>query len=355
MDLLELGCACLELPYLKPFMDGVGLLGRGVTGPAIGLGLIAFGYCTNRPMVKRTGWAVLISLAITALLVNLLKVSLQMPRPTPRSGYGFPSGDSGTAFSFATMIGAAYPPLAPLLFLLATLTSISRLYFRAHYVWDILAGALIGIACSAIVASRMLPARSGGWFRGWTGRLIWSGTALLVIGTGIFFFLLEAKIAEHRRPENMLRVLSHPQVIIDFGTPAAQPYLLKGWSRNQLWRDPPLTINWVEGLDASLVLRLNSDQDLRLRLRAYPYRPKGFLCQWAEVSFAGRHLGRIYLEQDWNAYEIGLSKSWFVKGENRVDFHFPYAETFNWHGVNPDHKRLSVAFDLMELAADARR
>jgi hypothetical protein len=61
------------------------------------------------------------------------------------------------------------------------------------------------------------------------------------------------------------------------------------------------------------------------------------------------------LEQDWNVYEIGLPKSWIANGENRMDFHFPYADTFNWHGVNPDHKPLSVAFDLMEVAADPTR
>jgi hypothetical protein len=89
MDLFEFGCACLELPYLKPFMDGVGLLGRGVTAPVIGLNLVAFGYYRNRPTLKRTGWAVLISLAMTALLVNLLKILLQMPRPPPAAVSAF--------------------------------------------------------------------------------------------------------------------------------------------------------------------------------------------------------------------------------------------------------------------------
>ena len=354
MDLLELGCACLELPYLKPFMDGVGWLGRGVTAPAIGLGLLAFGYYRNRATLKRTGWAVLISLAITALLVNLLKILLQMPRPTPRSGYGFPSGDSGTAFSLAAVIGAAFPALAPLLFLFATLTAISRLYFRAHYVWDIVGGAGIGVLCGKYVASRMLPVRDG-WPRSGAARLLWSGTGMIALGSSLFFFLLEAKIAEHKRVESILGASPDAQVIIDFGTPAARPYLLRGWSRNQLWRDPPLTINWVEGLDASLVVWLNSTRDSRLRLHAYPYRPRGFLCQWSEVSFAGKHRDRIYLEQDWNTYELAVPKSWIAKGENRVDFHFPYADTFNWHGVNPDHRPLSVAFDLMELAADPTR
>jgi PAP2 superfamily protein len=277
-----------------------------------------------------------------------------MPRPTPRSGYGFPSGDSGTAFSFATVIGSAFPALAPILFLLATLTSVSRLYFRAHYVWDILGGAGIGIICGKYVTSRMLPSACS-WWRGWTARIVWFGTGLVAIASVLFFLLLETKIAEHKRSENLLRAASGPRMIIDFGTPAAQPYLLKGWSRNELWRDPQLSINWVEGLDASLAVSVYSSQDFRLLLHAYPYRPKGFLCQWAEVNVADRSVGRIYLEQDWNTYEIDLPKESITKGENRFDFHFRYADNSNWHGVNPDHKPLSVAFNLMELAVDPTR
>jgi membrane-associated phospholipid phosphatase len=355
MDALELGCACLQLPFLKPFMDGVGLLGRGVTAPAIGLALVAFGYFSNRPAIKRTGLAVLISLAITASLVNLLKVLLQMPRPTPRSGYGFPSGDSGTAFSVATVIGSAFPALAPVAALLATLTSLSRLYFRAHYVWDILGGAAVGILCGKTVVSRMLPDRRGSWFCGWLARLIWGGTALLIVSSAIFFLQLERKIAEHKRTDTTFLALPDPQAIIAFGTPEARPHLLRGWSENQRWRDPPLTLNWVEGRDASLLVLLKSDHDLRLRLRAYPYRPKGFLCQWAELRLAGRSVGRIYLEQDWNVYELELPKTQVANGENTVDFHFPYTDTFNWHGVNPAHRPLSVAFTSMEIAADPER
>jgi hypothetical protein len=229
------------------------------------------------------------------------------------------------------------------------------LYFRAHYVWDIWGGAFVGIVCGKIVASRMLADRRGGWFCAWPARMIWGGTALLIIGSTIFFLQLERKIAEYKRPDAILETLSHPQAIIAFGTPAAQPYLIGGWSENQLWRDPPLTINWVEGRDASLVVALKPDEDLRMLLRAYPYRPKGFLCQWMDVSLAGRNVGRIYLEQDWNVYELGLPRNHIANGANKIDFYFPYVDTFNWHGVNRAHKPLSVAFNLVEVAAEPPR
>ncbi len=50
-----------------------------------------------------------------------------------------------------------------------------------------------------------------------------------------------------------------------------------------------------------------------------------------------RHAGRIYLEQDWNSYEILISKDLWTIGDNKVEFNFPYSSQLDWHGINPDH------------------
>jgi hypothetical protein len=78
--------------------------------------------------------------------------------------------------------------LAPLVFSLATLAAISRLYFRAHYVWDVFGGAVIGIVCGSYFARRLLqeqPARPGSWSVWAT----WGGIRVLALATGIFFFV----------------------------------------------------------------------------------------------------------------------------------------------------------------------
>jgi hypothetical protein len=105
----------------------------------------------------------------------------------------------------------------------------------------------------------------------------------------------------------------------------------------------------VLGRNASLILRLDSRENFLLRFHAYPYRPTGFLCQRSDVTVNNKPAARIYLEQDWNNYESLLPKELLVKGENRVEFHFPYSSRQDWHGINPDRKSLSVAFDVLQL------
>jgi len=351
MDFLELACSCLEIPYLKTFMDAAGLLGRGVTAPLIGAALWFYGYYTKNTKVKRLGWAVLAALLVSALVVNALKLALQLPRPTPRSGYGFPSGDSGTAFSFAAVIATAFPGLAPLVFLLATLAAISRLYFRAHYVLDVLGGAVIGIVCGTYFARRILqeqPARPGSW----GARATWAGIGMLALATGAFFFLLQNKIEQHRIANDSSLPPISPPTEIDFGTDSARPFLLNGWSPNETWRQPARSINWVVGRDASLRVSFDSGRAYRVRFGAYPYRPAGFTCQWTELWLNGRPTQRIYLEQDWNTYEIVFPHSIVRNGENRINLRFASADAADWHGVNAARRPLSVAFDIMQFVPD---
>jgi hypothetical protein len=296
----------------------------------------------------------LAALLAAALVVNVLKLAIQIPRPTPRSSYGFPSGDSGTAFSFAAVIAAAFPNLAPAVFFLATLAAISRLYFRAHYQWDVVGGALIGVVCGSYLARRILgprPARTGSWWK----RVIWVGTGGLALSAGGFFLAVERNIAQHRVVDDFSFKPLAPAVAIDFGTDSARPYLLNGWSPNQSWRQPPLSINWAIGRNASLNFSLDSGQNYRVRFRAYPFRPTGFTCQWIDMRLNDHLVQRVYLEQDWNTYEVLFPRELVHGGANRVELHFASANTLDWHGINPEGKALSVAFDMMRITPDPPR
>ena len=161
--------------------------------------------------------SVLAAILVSALVVNVLKLVLQLPRPTPRSGYGFPSGDSGAAFSFAAVIATALPTLAPLVFSLATLDAVSRLYFRAHYVFDVLGGAVIGIVCGSYFARRMLHKQSARPVS-WSARATWVGIGVLTLTTGAFFFVWKATshgtgpltISPFRQPRQPLKLISAP-------------------------------------------------------------------------------------------------------------------------------------------------
>lgn len=68
-----------------------------------------------------------------------------------------------------------------------------------------------------------------------------------------------------------------------------------------------------------------------------------------------RHAGAVYLEQDWNTYELRLPKSLLHEKENQLEFLFSHASNLKWHGVNPERKPLSVAFDLLQLLPNESR
>jgi hypothetical protein len=108
----------------------------------------------------------------------------------------------------------------------------------------------------------------------------------------------------------------------------------------------------VFGRDAALKVPLASGRGYRVRFRAYPYRPTGFTCQWIDIKVNDQLVQRVYLEQDWNMYEVSLPQ-WLVKaGGNRVELHSAYADAADWHGINPERKALSVAFDMMQFIPD---
>jgi membrane-associated phospholipid phosphatase len=60
----------------------------------------------------------------------------------------FPSGHAVTAFALATAIGFLYPRQRIVAFVVAGLIAVSRVVLRAHYLSDVIAGAVIGILCS---------------------------------------------------------------------------------------------------------------------------------------------------------------------------------------------------------------
>jgi undecaprenyl-diphosphatase len=106
-----------------------------------------------------------VSLIFTAIIVNgVLKIIFSRPRPfealayitlliPPPPGHSFPSGHSSSSFAAAAMILLCSRKhiLSVVAVCFALLISFSRLYLAVHYPSDILAGALIGTACSLLV------------------------------------------------------------------------------------------------------------------------------------------------------------------------------------------------------------
>lgn len=64
--------------------------------------------------------------------------------------FSFPSGHSLHAATFALLLGASYPLLAPLLWCCAVLVAVARVVLGLHYPSDVLVGGLMGMLTGAL-------------------------------------------------------------------------------------------------------------------------------------------------------------------------------------------------------------
>ena len=70
--------------------------------------------------------------------------------PTP-SSFSFPSGHMASSIACARILSLINPWIAVLAYGYAFLMGLSRVYLKAHYVTDVVAGGLIGLVCADAV------------------------------------------------------------------------------------------------------------------------------------------------------------------------------------------------------------
>ncbi len=117
----------------------------------------------KRRCLPRAAAAGALAVLTAAMLVTLLKDLFDRARPPvadpaldpigvlPASS-SFPSGHAATAFAAAVAVALVYPRLGRPLLVLAAVVAISRVYLGVHYVLDVAAGALLGIAVGIAAA-----------------------------------------------------------------------------------------------------------------------------------------------------------------------------------------------------------
>jgi len=104
----------------------------------------------------RPHWQFIKTYGLTIGITYTLKYLVNETRPNG-GNHSFPSGHTASAFSGAAFIQKRYGWQAGLpAYLLAAYTGYTRVYARKHYVWDVLAGAGIGMG-SAFLFTKKLP------------------------------------------------------------------------------------------------------------------------------------------------------------------------------------------------------
>lgn len=111
----------------------------------------------KRRCFPRAAAAAALAITTAALLVTLLKDAFDRARPPVAdpgldpvgvvpSSASFPSGHAATAFAAAVAVALVYPRLGRPLLALAAVIALSRVYLGVHYVLDVAAGTLLGVA-----------------------------------------------------------------------------------------------------------------------------------------------------------------------------------------------------------------
>lgn len=105
---------------------------------------------------RKEGLSLLLSISIGALIGNvILKPTICRIRPydtlgldiiiKPLHDYSFPSGHTIAAFAAATGVYGFDKYIGKIMYILAVLMGISRLYLMVHYPTDVIVGCIIGI------------------------------------------------------------------------------------------------------------------------------------------------------------------------------------------------------------------
>jgi undecaprenyl-diphosphatase len=150
--------------YLDRIMYRVTDLGGAVFTTIFSIALVLFG----SKQVKLMGLEAIVALTFGQIFVQSLKKLFSRERPykilehlhtfgIDLSDYSFPSGHTTASFSLATTIAFNMPRFTLLVFFMAIIIGMSRIYLGVHYPTDVAAGILLGITASVTVHIHFLP------------------------------------------------------------------------------------------------------------------------------------------------------------------------------------------------------
>ena len=130
----------------------------------------------KKELIKRYAFFVFSSVALSGVVVNILKIIFARYRPKmlfSENLYGFswfdvgynvasfPSGHTTIAFAAMVSLSFVWPKFRYIFLSLATLIGFSRIVLGAHYLSDVLAGALLGSITSYIIYKKLFRNNHG--------------------------------------------------------------------------------------------------------------------------------------------------------------------------------------------------
>ena len=168
--------ARIKMPVLDLIVSIINPIGGGITLLVVCGALALLMGCLGRTRLCEAARLGALAFAYAGLLEFTLKHLIGRPRPdaalVATAGLlgpswthdvdSFPSGHATSGFAVAAVFGGYYPRLRLPLYALAAAIALGRVYLERHYVSDIVAGAVIGVAVALWLCHRrrLLPAET---------------------------------------------------------------------------------------------------------------------------------------------------------------------------------------------------
>ena len=155
---------------LKRFLEVGNAYGSGLNALGLSAGVWALAGATGHPQLQTTASELIRSVLLAGGMVVPLKRITNRWRPDHSDRRSFPSGHSAIAFAMSTAMARQYGRRAGVpLYALATLTPLARIHYQRHYLSDVVAGGILGVAAGWAVTepqSRVawLPIGGAGWW-----------------------------------------------------------------------------------------------------------------------------------------------------------------------------------------------
>lgn len=144
--------------FFDRFMYRITDLGGAIASTVFSISLLIFG----STQMRLIGLEALAVLGISQIIVQSVKLGFSRERPykirehlntfgIDLKDYSFPSGHTTASFSIAATIALNIPNIWIIVYTLAFIIGISRIYLGVHYPTDVFAGIILGVGTSLIV------------------------------------------------------------------------------------------------------------------------------------------------------------------------------------------------------------
>lgn len=144
--------------FLDSFMYRITDLGGAIFTSLFSIAIILFGNASTRII----GLEAILTMGIAQTIVQILKRGFGRERPynmienintfkIELKDFSFPSGHTTASFSIATILALNITQISLLVYFLAFIIGVSRIYLAVHYPSDVIVGIVLGVVPAMIV------------------------------------------------------------------------------------------------------------------------------------------------------------------------------------------------------------